>query len=84
MAYVSALPFDQIDPDVQKVMQTYNKEIGGSAFLQAFAHAPEVFKSFIDYYFPLVFEARGSIDMMLTELVRLKGGGAQLPISLKE
>ena len=72
MAYVSALPFDQIDPDVQKVMQTYNKEIGGSAFLQAFAHAPEVFKSFVDYYFPLVFETRGSIDMKLTELVRLK------------
>ena len=37
MACVSAVPFDQIDPDVQKVMQTYDKEIGGSAFLQAFA-----------------------------------------------
>ena len=72
MAYVSAVLFDQIDPDVQKVMLTYDKEIGGSAFLQAFAHAPEVFKSFVDYYFPLVFETRGSINMKLTELVRLK------------
>ena len=72
MAHVSAVPFDQIDPDVQKVMQTYDKEYGGSEFLQAFAHAPEVVKSFINYYFPLVFETRGSIDMKLTEMVWLK------------
>ncbi|MCY4386117.1 MAG: hypothetical protein OXC18_03325 [Desulfurellaceae bacterium] len=72
MAHVSPVPFEHIDPEVQQIMQTYDKEYGGSAFLQAFAHAPEVFKSFANYYFPLIFETRGSIDMKLTELVRLK------------
>ncbi len=72
IAHVDPVPFDQIDPDVQKVMQTYDKENGGSKFLQALAHAPEVFKSFVNYYFPLIFETRGSIDMKLAEMVRLK------------
>ena len=40
--------------------------------MQAVAHAPEVFKSFVNYYVPLIFETRGSIDMKLTEMVRLK------------
>jgi hypothetical protein len=47
-------------------------EYAGSEFLRAFAHAPEVFQSFVNYYFPLIFETRGSLDMKLTEMVRLK------------
>ncbi len=72
MAYVSLVPFEQVDPKVQDVMRTYDREYAGSEFLRAFAHAPEVFKCFVDYYFPLIFETRGSIDMKLTEMVRLK------------
>ena len=33
MAHVSPVPFEQIDPEVQQIMQTYDKEYGGSAFL---------------------------------------------------
>ncbi len=72
MAHIDSLPFEQIDPDVQKIMQTYDTEYGGSEFVQVFAHAPEVYKAFCAYYFPLIFETRGSLDMKLTELVRLK------------
>ena len=72
MAHVNLVPFEQIDPEVQAIMRTYDKEYDGSGFLRAFAHAPEVFKSFVNYYFPLIFETRGSIDMKLTEMVRLK------------
>jgi hypothetical protein len=72
MAYVSLLPFDRIDPDVQEIMRTYDREYAGSEFVSAFAHAPEVFKAFINYYFQLIFETRGSVDMKLTEMARLK------------
>jgi len=37
-----------------------------------FAHAPEVFKSFINFYFPLVSNERGNVDLKITELARLK------------
>ena len=72
MPRVSAVPFAQVDPELQAVMREYDKELGGSEFVQVFAHAPEVFKSFINFYFPLVTTTRGSVDMKLTELVRLK------------
>jgi hypothetical protein len=72
MPRVSAIPFENIDPELQTVMREYDKELGGSEFVQVFAHAPEVFKSFINFYFPLVSETRGSIDMKLTELARMK------------
>ena len=72
MPRVSAIPFENIDPELQTVMREYDKELGGSEFVQVFAHAPEVFKSFINFYFPLVSETRGSIDTKLTELARMK------------
>jgi hypothetical protein len=72
MPRVSEVPFAQVDPELQAVMREYDNELGGSEFVQVFAHAPEVFKSFINFYFPLVTATRGSIDMKLTELARLK------------
>ncbi len=72
MAHVSMMAYDKIDPAVQEIMQTYDREYAGSDFVRAFAHAPEVFQSFINYYFSLIFEKRGNVDMRLTEMCRLK------------
>lgn len=72
MPRVSPVPFEQIPVDLQAIMREYDKELGGSEFVQVFAHAPEVFRSFIRFYFPLVSETRGTVDMKLTELVRMK------------
>ena len=72
MSRVSAVPFEQIHADLQTIMREYDKELGGSEFVQVFAHAPEVFRSFIRFYFPLVSETRGTVDMKLTELTRMK------------
>ena len=49
----------------------YDDELGGSGFVQVFAHAPEVFKHFIDFYFKLELETRGAVDGVITELARL-------------
>ncbi len=72
MPRLSQVPFEQIDPELQSVMREYDVELGGSEFVQVFAHNSEVFKSFIDFYFPLVKATRGNVDMRLTELARLK------------
>lgn len=72
MPYVSYVPLAAVDSELQAVMREYDAELGGSEFVRVFAHAPEVFKSFIRFYFPLITETRGTIDMKLTELVRLK------------
>ena len=72
MDRVSKVPFEQVDTELQAIMREYDQELGGSEFVQVFAHAPEVFKSFINFYFPLVSGERGKVDVKLTELARLK------------
>lgn len=72
MARVSSLPFDDVPEDLQKIMREYDQELGGSEFVQVFAHAPDTFRKFVDFYFPLVTETRGTVDMKLTELARLR------------
>jgi AhpD family alkylhydroperoxidase len=71
MSHVSAVPFEKIPEELHGIMRGYDEELGGSEFVQVFANAPKVFKSFIDYYFGLVLEARGAVTAELTELVRL-------------
>jgi hypothetical protein len=72
MARLSSVPFEKVDPELQAVMHEYDVELGGSGFVQVLAHAPDVFKDFIKFYFPLVSTTRGSVNMKLTELARLK------------
>ena len=72
MPRVSLVPFDKVDPELQKVMADYDEELGGSEFVRVYAHAPETFKRFIAFYFQLITETRGTIDMRITELARLK------------
>ena len=71
MSRVSALPFEQVSENLQAVMHQYDEELGGSEFVQVFAHAPEVYQKFIDFYFPLALETRGAVNMKVTELARL-------------
>jgi hypothetical protein len=72
MPRVSQVPFATMDPELRDSMSAYDDELGGSEFVRVFAHRPDVFKNFIAYYFPLISETRDSVDMALTELVRLK------------
>ena len=71
MARVSNVPFEQVPAELRTIMQEYDTELGGSEFVQVFAHAPEVFKQFVDFYFGLVLESRGAVSMKITELARL-------------
>ena len=72
MARVSEVPFEHVPEDLQEIMRQYDVELGGSEFVQVFAHAPEVFKHFVDFYFGLVLQCRGAVTMKITELARLK------------
>ena len=72
MPRISAVPFEQVTPELRKIMRTYDKSIGASEFVLTFAHAPDVARSYFEYYLPVMAATRGRIDMRLTELARLK------------
>ena len=71
MPNVSSVPFEKIPSFLRNIMHAYDEELGGSEFVQVFAHAPDVFKKFIDFYFALELETRGAVDGVITELSRL-------------
>lgn len=71
MAHLSAVPFEDVPNDLQAIMRQYDEELGGSGFVQVFAHAPDVFRRFIEFYFPLELEKRGAVSTRITELARL-------------
>lgn len=71
MAHLDPIPFDEIPRYLREVMHAYDEELGGSGFVQVLAHAPEVFKRFIDFYFDLELQTRGAVDGQITELARL-------------
>ncbi|MFP6681292.1 MAG: hypothetical protein VCB07_03750 [Gammaproteobacteria bacterium] len=71
MPRVSEIPFEQVPQDLQEIMRQYDDELGGSGFVQVLAQAPDVFRSFIDFYFPLELETRGAVNTKITELARL-------------
>ena len=72
MARVSGVPFEQVPNDLRTIMRQYDDELGGSEFVEVFAHAPDVFKRFVEFYFGLVLESRGAVTMKITEIARLK------------
>lgn len=71
MAHLDPVPFPEVPNFLQNVMHAYDEELGGSGFVQVFAHAPDVFKHFIDFYFKLELETRGAVNGVITELARL-------------
>lgn len=71
MPNLSSVPFEKIPSFLRNIMHAYDEELGGSEFVQVFAHAPDVFKKFIDFYFALELETRGAVDGVITELSRL-------------
>jgi hypothetical protein len=72
MSRVRMVPFEEVDPELHKVIAAYDAELGRSEFVRVFAHAPEVFKSFIKFLLPSHHRDARSVDMRLTELARLK------------
>ena len=71
MAHISSVPFEKVPDFLKNIMHAYDEELGGSGFVQVFAHVPALFRKFIDYYFALELETRGAIDGVITELARL-------------
>ena len=42
MLRVSKVPFEKVDPDLQKTMRQSDEALGGSEWIQVFAHTPDL------------------------------------------
>ncbi len=72
MPYINPVPFENVTPELRKVMKAYDGSIGASDFVRIFANAPEPAYAFFRFYLPAMVATRGRVDARLTELARLK------------
>ena len=72
MLRISKVPFEQVDPELQHIMQQSDEVLGGSEWIQVFAHTPELYKPFVKFYYSHIMTDAGGISLKLTELVRHK------------
>src|SRR5215207_318388 len=67
---VDPVPFEQLDEGMRALMRASDEALGGSEWIQAFAHAPEIYKPFVKFYYDYIMTERAGISVKLTELVR--------------
>jgi hypothetical protein len=67
---VEPVPFEQLDEGMRALMRASDEALGGSEWIQAFAHAPEIYKPFVKFYYEYIMTERAGISVKLTELVR--------------
>ena len=72
MLRINKVPFEQVDPDLQKTMLQSDEALGGSEWIQVFAQTPDLYKTFVDFYYTHIMTDAYGISVKLTELVRHK------------
>ena len=72
MPRVSAVPYSEMDSEIQAIVRASDESLGGSEWIQYFCHSPELYKSFVKFYYSHIMTDRMGISVKLTELVRHK------------
>ena len=72
MLNISKVPFDEVHPDLKKAMQESDAALGGSEWIQVFAHTPDLYRDFAKFYYKHIMTDSDGISLKLTELVRHK------------
>jgi hypothetical protein len=72
MLRISKVPFDEVDPVLKQTMLMSDAALGGSEWIQVFAQTPELYKTFVKFYYDHIMAEGDGISVKLTELVRHK------------
>lgn len=67
---ISKVPVDQVDTGIRDLIAASNDALGGSEWIQVFAHTPELYRDFADFYYEHIMTEREGLSLRLTELVR--------------
>jgi len=72
MLRISKVPFDEVDPALKQTMLMSDAALGGSEWIQVFAQTPELYKTFVKFYYDHIMAEGDGISVKMTELVRHK------------
>ena len=72
MERISKVPLERLDPEIKAMMRASDEAIGGSEWIQYYAHTPDLFKQFVKFYYAHIMNDDAGIGVKLTELIRHK------------
>lgn len=72
MPRLSPVPYEKMDEELRAMAKTYDEAVGGSQWLQYFAHAPDLHKNLSAFYGDFILAERNGITSRTIELVRRK------------
>jgi hypothetical protein len=72
MPRLTPVPYDEMDEELRAMAKTSDEALGGSQWLQYFAHAPDLHKELSAFYGNFILAERNGIRSRTIELVRRK------------
>ena len=72
MIRMPKLPYEQVHPELKETMALSDAVLGGSEWIQYFAHTPDLYRNFKKWYYEYIMAENDGISIRLTELVRHK------------
>lgn len=72
MPRLSPVPYEAMDPELRDLAKMSDDALGGSQWLQYFAHAPDLHKDLSAFYGNFILAERHGITSRTIELVRRK------------
>ena len=72
MIRMPKLPYEQVHPELKETMALSDAVLGGSEWIQYFAHTPDLYRNFKKWYYEFIMNENDGISIRLTELVRHK------------
>ena len=66
MLRISKAALEKIDPKRKKVIQQSDEALGGSEWIQVFAHTPNLYKPFVQFYDSPIMTDTDGISVKLT------------------
>ena len=72
MPQLSPVPYEKMDQELRAMAKSSDEALGGSQWLQYFAHAPDLHKSVSAFYGDFILAERNGIRSRTIELVRRK------------
>ncbi len=72
MIRMPKLPYEQVHPELKETMALSDAALGGSEWIQYFAHTPDLYRNFKKWYYEFIMNENDGISIRLTELVRHK------------
>ena len=70
MPRVSPVPYSAMDFELKAIVQASDEALGGSQWVQYFAHPKELYTSFVKFYYEHIAVEEYGISWKLTEMMR--------------